>query len=395
MSQILYASTAAGGSGSLYILNQSTGAIVTNLGLLNDLSGNNYPITGMAYHPVTGVLYGSTALAGGSAGTAHLLVTIDPNASPNPLVTVIGSFGVTVAGVLRTMADIKFFNNGTSIVLYGVLSIAGNLYTINIATGAATVVGASISLGTQGGGLAIDSSGTFYGSPLSTKFGTYNSSTGLYTNITNPAKPLSPQASQYAAMAVDASDTIYAMNLASSSSDNWLVIISTTGTVTPVGGTLIAPGATRFDAIVFSPLPPVCIHPDMKAMTQEGIIKLVKDLKPNDLLRTANPIKPARVLINHYNTISHKVLIKFDKDSIAPGVPDETLLITSSHPIVIDGKLSFPRDLINKNTITRSRRPHPVNTYTIVTDTGKPVLINGALVATWNLKGWTRRGTKK
>src|SRR5690242_10793419 len=72
---ILYGATSAGGPGELYILNPATGAMIQDVGPLNDLSSVNYPITGLAFHPITGVLYGST----GNAGTTDaLLVTINP-----------------------------------------------------------------------------------------------------------------------------------------------------------------------------------------------------------------------------------------------------------------------------------------------------------------------------
>src|SRR5262245_61989674 len=71
----LSAATAAGAPGELYIINQATGAMVQDIGPLNDSLGANYPITGLAFSPVTGVLYGSTGNAG--AVDAHL-VTINP-----------------------------------------------------------------------------------------------------------------------------------------------------------------------------------------------------------------------------------------------------------------------------------------------------------------------------
>src|SRR3954452_2807138 len=71
----LYAATSAGGPGELYIINQSTGAVVQNVGPLNDALSVNYPITGLAFSPVTGVLYGST----GNSGTVDgKLVAINP-----------------------------------------------------------------------------------------------------------------------------------------------------------------------------------------------------------------------------------------------------------------------------------------------------------------------------
>src|SRR4051794_39672450 len=57
--QVLYGATASGGPGELYVLNPATGAVIRDVGPLNDISGANYPITGLAVHPVTGLLYGS------------------------------------------------------------------------------------------------------------------------------------------------------------------------------------------------------------------------------------------------------------------------------------------------------------------------------------------------
>ena len=94
-------------------------------------------MTGLAFHPTTGVLYGST----GNANTAlqGALVTINPATAR---VTVIGSFNagpVNGSGSPATMGDIAFDSAGN---LYGVATIGGpNLYSINPATGQATVVG--------------------------------------------------------------------------------------------------------------------------------------------------------------------------------------------------------------------------------------------------------------
>ena len=54
--QMLYGATASGSAGRLYVLNPATGGIVQDVGPLNDVTGLNYPITGMAFHPTTSVL---------------------------------------------------------------------------------------------------------------------------------------------------------------------------------------------------------------------------------------------------------------------------------------------------------------------------------------------------
>jgi hypothetical protein len=132
------------------------------------------------------VLYGSTGNAGSVDG---LLVTINPATAQ---VSVVGPFNagpVNSSGDPATMADLEFDGSGN---LYGVASIGGpNLYSINPLTGRATLVGANgVSTSTSGGGLAIaEFTNIFYGTPTASRFGTYNSTTGAYTNIANPAKP--------------------------------------------------------------------------------------------------------------------------------------------------------------------------------------------------------------
>jgi hypothetical protein len=90
----------------------------------------------------------------GNAGSVDaLLVTINPVTA---LVNVIGPFNagpVNSSGTPTTMADIGFDSAGN---LYGVASLGGpNLYSINAATGQATLVGPNgVATSTTGGGVA-------------------------------------------------------------------------------------------------------------------------------------------------------------------------------------------------------------------------------------------------
>jgi hypothetical protein len=238
----LYGATASGAAGRLFEIDPATGAMIQDIGPLNDSGGTNYPITGLAFHPQSGVLYGSTG--NNPAATAALLVTIDPATA---LVTVIGTFNTGEEngdGVPATMADIGFDRKGS---LYGVGSIGGpQLYSIDTATAQATVIGSSGLTSTGGGGLAITASGTYFGTPTSSRFGTYDPVTGVYTNITNPTKP--GGGGSYAALDVTpGSGVLYGLNSASGSPPpTFLAIISPTGTVTSVG-----PSVQSLDAIAF------------------------------------------------------------------------------------------------------------------------------------------------
>ena len=239
---VMFGATSAGGPGELYTLNPANGAMVSDLGPLHDAGNVNYPITGLAFHPTTGVLYGST----GNAGAVDaLLVTINPITA---LVTVVGSFntGVTNSGgTPATMADIGFNSAGN---LYGVSSIGGpNLYTINTATGQATIVGPNgASTSTTGGGVAISGSGTIFGTPTSARFGTYNSVGGAYTNISNPVKPAG---GAYGALEFNPDNgVLYGLNVGSGSPPPTHVVTfdTSTGAITDLGASV-----QSLDAIAF------------------------------------------------------------------------------------------------------------------------------------------------
>jgi len=235
----LYAATSAGGPGELYIINQATGAVVQDVGPLNDALSTNYPITGLAFNPLTGLLYGSTGNAGAVDG--HL-VSINPATA---LVTDIGLFNagpVNTGGSPATMADLAFDSAGN---LYGVGSIGGpQLYSINLLTGQATVIGSTGLTSTSGGGLAISPGGVFNGTPTSTRFGTYNSGTGAYTNIAAPTRPVG---GAYAALSYDG-NTLYGLDLGPGPTltTHLVTINPATGAVTDV-----AVSVSALDAIAF------------------------------------------------------------------------------------------------------------------------------------------------
>jgi hypothetical protein len=260
----LYAATSTRSPGELYIVDQTTGESVQDIGPLNDALGTNYPMTGLAFSPVTGVLYGST----GNAGTVDaLLVRINPATA---LVTVVGSFNtgqVNIGGSPATMADIAFDSAGN---LFGVGSIGGpQLYSINTATGQATVIGSSGLTSTSGGGLAISSTGVFNGTPTATRFGTYNSVTGAYTNIAAPTRPVG---GSYAALDYDG-NTLYGLNLGNPGTTTHLVTIDpATGAVTDVAASISALDAIAFQVPEPSSilLTPLCLIVSMQFRRRRG-----------------------------------------------------------------------------------------------------------------------------
>jgi hypothetical protein len=243
--QSLYGSAAAGATGRLYRLNPATGAVIQDIGPLNDVTGLNYPITGLAFHPTTGMLYGSTG--NNPSTTAARFVRINPATAQ---VTVIGSFNAgptNASGTPATMADLSFDSTGN---LYGVGSIGGpQLYSINLATGQATVVGNTGITSTTGGGIEISTTGAIFGTPTASRFGTYDGVTGAFMNIANPDKPAG--GGGYGALTF-IGNTLYGLNVGPGSPPptHLVTINTTTGAVTDIGAS-----PNSLDAIAFRSIP--------------------------------------------------------------------------------------------------------------------------------------------
>ena len=171
----LYVATGTFGvQGVLYAIDPTTGALLTTVGPLNDVNGNNYPMAGLKYHPTTGIFYGATANA---AVNPNSLVIVDPATA---LVTVIGPFG-------QVLTDIAI--DPTTGIMYGISGFNEKFFTINTATGAATQTGNTGIGFANGGGFASDRSGALFGfvnfTPTQNPGGLYsfNKTTGAATLI--------------------------------------------------------------------------------------------------------------------------------------------------------------------------------------------------------------------
>jgi hypothetical protein len=136
---VLYGADGAQGNlASLRILDPDTGSVLSTVGPIG------FGVTGLAVHPVTGVMYGSVGRA--SPVSPASLITIDKTTGAG---TLVGPYNIDG----ETMADIAFGPDGT---LYGWAEPGIDaLHTINLATGQATLVGSpGIGLNTFGSGLA-------------------------------------------------------------------------------------------------------------------------------------------------------------------------------------------------------------------------------------------------
>jgi hypothetical protein len=271
--QTLYAATGSNGvNGNLYSINPATAA-ATLIGPILVGGVNPIGLTGMAMSPVTGVLYGITpAFQNTTPALAKNLVTIN---TANGNATVIGSLGADNG------SDISFNSAGVLYVWVGPsgTSFPRQLATVNLATGAATPLGASGIATNNGGGLAFSPGGVLYVSALGDTgaLDTLNPATGAATAgpTLSGAPSMSGTPPALDAMAFSSAGTLYAIdtNRSSSPTTNFLVTINTTtGVITNVGG---LPG--DMDALAF--VVPVAVAPTaptgIPALSQWALSALV------------------------------------------------------------------------------------------------------------------------
>lgn len=194
-----------------------------------------FALTGMAFRPSDGVLFGATSQQ--SASDARSLITIDTSTGTGTLV------GAFLIGGGSTLGDIAFTQDDS---LYGYDTGSHTLWEVNTSTGLATQVSGTVA-GGQGFGCSVDSSDNFY--VFHTTSGVFylvNVSTGGLTaqpNLNN-----SPISGSVGAASFDSADVCYA-SLLSALSVHLVTIDIATGTITDVGAT---PGGERIDAICWS-----------------------------------------------------------------------------------------------------------------------------------------------
>jgi hypothetical protein len=232
---VLYAAKGTFGvQGTLFTLDQATGAVLTTVGPLNDVNGNNYGMGGLKYHPTTGIFYGATM--NDSPTHPNYLVIVDPATA---LVTPIGPLGAV-------LTDIAI--DPTTGIMYAVSGMNQKFYTINTTTGLATQAGSTL-LGYQnGGGFAADRTGALFGIDYFS-FYSYNKTNGNGTLI-----GLTGLVNYVKAADFNPSNVLYGLE-GGGGGDNlhlrWLVTFNvTTGLATRVG---LIP-VNDLDALAFIPV---------------------------------------------------------------------------------------------------------------------------------------------
>jgi uncharacterized repeat protein (TIGR01451 family) len=179
----LLGATGGGGPGSstsnLFRIDPATGA-TTTVGPLGQA------LTGMAYDPVNGILYGVTT---GNSTCARCLVTINTATGAATVVHELDRDGDT--SNQDTVSEVAFRADGT---LFGWSENGDDLVTIDLATGATTKVGESAT-STAGDAMDFTRTGTLYLFPEGDDdtYYTVNQADGTLTPAGTVSSPLTPQ----------------------------------------------------------------------------------------------------------------------------------------------------------------------------------------------------------
>lgn len=231
---VLFVASGGGSTSQLYRVDPTDASSV----LVGDiLAGTTQlAITGLAFHPLTGVLYGVT---GSEYTPSRQLVSIDPLTAEATLIGTGLGFG---------SSDISFASDGT---LYSWTTHGGPLGSIDLVTGVQTQIGSAAN-GSAGSGLAFTPGGTLYtiGPTEPGDVFSVNTSTGAITSVaTLSGVPVG--FGNVNAMASDPSGTLFAV---SRSNPYLLLKINPTNGVTTVVGTLPFSGSDSL-AFGFNPIP--------------------------------------------------------------------------------------------------------------------------------------------
>jgi hypothetical protein len=257
-------------AGSLYLVDSSSGAAKVVGPLLAE--GKPIGVTGLAFHPVHGTLYGVTALL--SPNFPHMLLRIDPASGT---ATVVGDLGA--AG-----SDISFGKDGT---LYVWLRESRQLGTVNLGTGKVTALG-PVGPPDTVGGLTLDSKGRAYlaATGATGSLDTVDTATGLITK----GVPLTgaPYPNGINSLTSSPDDEIFAVNtnMGNPAATLLVKIDAKTGKITKVGQL-----PSDSDAIVFAPAAGSRLNP---AWIVAGIaVALLAGLVITFVLRRKRPAAPA------------------------------------------------------------------------------------------------------
>ena len=242
-------------SGNLYTVNLSSGASQL-VGAIRLPGSRPVGVTGLAFHPKSGILYGITSEQ--SPNEPHSLMTIDPSTGAAALIGDLGAIA----------SDISFDSKGT---LYAWLQTTSQLATVDLATGAVTRIGRARAAGYPSG-VAVD--------PNDMVYVTAKGASGTLDNVdiasgavqVGPPLTGAPFSTQINSMSFSPSGLLLAINSngGSPASARLVTINTATGAVSTIGNL-----PDDSDALAFATGSGPNVAPTLQAMSPGGRVVII------------------------------------------------------------------------------------------------------------------------
>jgi hypothetical protein len=260
-----------------------------------------------------------------------------------------------------------------------------DIFSVNLATGAATKIYQNVGAGIMGLGVAYDPADgdvyfvqnlTLFEIPASTST-TLSSATQVATSV---------EGSSVGLFSIDPTDGFAYIRGITSSVTQYNQVNLSTGAVTKI---LAEPsGQLTGDSAVFA----ICFCAGTLVCTPAGQV-LVQDLKVGDEVQTMDngprPIRwigKGKVLATRgRRTAATPVIVC--KGALADNIPTHDLRVTKGHAFYIDGVLIPAEFLVNHKTILWDDRAQEVEIYHIELDSHDVLLANGALAESYRDDG--------
>lgn len=131
--------------------------------------------------------------------------------------------------------------------------------------------------------------------------------------------------------------------------------------------------------------PTICLHENTIIKTSKGN-KQIKDIRSGDTVYDMNGSQ-MEVIHNIRFTITN-TYISIAKDAFKYNVPNNEVLITSGHPISLNGEEVQPRDMINDSTIKYVYMDKSTPIYSICTKGRQPIQMHNMGIYTWCKEEW-------
>jgi hypothetical protein len=242
-------------SGNLYTVNLSSGAAQL-VGAIRLPGSKPIGITGLGFHPKTGILYGVTSEQ--SPNEPHSLVTIDPATGA---ATFVGDLGAIAS-------DVCFDSKG---VLYAWLQTTSQLGTIDLTTGVVTRIGRARPAGTPSG-IAIDPNDMVYVTAKGASGTLDNVDTTTGEVSVGPPLTGAPFSTQINSMSFSPSGLLLAINSngGAPASARLVTINTATGAVATIGNL-----PDDSDALAFASANGPNVAPTLSGMSPGGRVVII------------------------------------------------------------------------------------------------------------------------